>query len=457
MEGGDAPVTVSPKEITKVLDQPCVPVLGDCPGDRVFVENKGKLELITLDKINLQSGTWRSKDEEGNLSQIASIKRDACSEDKNGYSICPGAPVRLNNMLGMVLGGFADGTLIVSTPKGNVQTAVSSELVRQSVSGDEEKQIAAGLSGIANINEILNVQQWKDCAGPPPIAPREKIPAPSLNCAEENNPIGGDDSPNKAKFEALLRKGMSTPLDKFLMLWYPDRGGDGLDRDSSYFSCETNEDGNFDHLGATCQPDILYSWGPPEKRESILSSLADGDQWQGKGNKNHTIFTSISAASTLDYGKVLMRFKIRRSANFVLEQEGWASPQKNMVAVRKDFAHDFNFNDTSVVDSVSTGTPEIYDEVVRDILHFKSGKRVSVYSEWYLGLGKYPNYEKLFTQHIDEHGFNEDTVKAALLELIREILAGEGTIHYRQGTCRNRNLNFSTENPNYIQPIKSPK
>ncbi len=451
------PVPVAAKNIIKTQDQPCVPVLGDCPGDEVYVEQRGKLELLKLDKVNLRSGTWLSGGQEGKFSQIASLKSEACGEDKDGNSICPGSPVLVNKELGMVLGAFADGSLIVSTPKGNIQRPASSQVVRHSVSGNEERQIAAGLTQISDINELLKVQQWKNCGGPLSVVSREKIPTPDLSCDEKGSLSTGDDSPNKAKFEALLRKGMAAPLDKFLMLWYPDRGGDGLDRSSPYFTCEKSEDTSFDRLGPGCQPDILYSWGPIEKRDTILKSLGDGQPWQDKPNQEHTVFTSISAASTMDYGNVLMRFKIRPSANYVLGGHAWANPDKNTVAVRTESAHDFNFKDASVVDNVSSGMPEVYDEVVRDILHFKSGKRVSVYSEWYLGLGSYPGHEKLLTQNIDEHGFSEDTIKAGLLELIREILAGEGTTHYRQGACRNRSLNFSSVNPSYIQPVISPK
>lgn len=274
-------------------------------------------------------------------------------------------------------------------------------------------------------------------------------------CNEPNLPSRIEGSPNYAYFKGLLEKGDQADLSDFLRLWNPDQG-DGSKLESAYFDCEDSDMGPFRTPPATsevpqeCHPDTLYSWGSKDKAR-LFNHLPDGEQWIGKATtykgaiSDGAVFCSISAVSTFGFGDVLIRYKIKPKTPYYFQAMG-AKP--NSVGVRTyDTWHDFTIVDTNILESVSMGTPEIYDEVVRDILRFQSNKRVSVYT-WSGGAG----IERLYHQQVDGHDQSESHLKKNLLELLREILNGEGIITYSKGSCRNRARAYSTTFPSYIQP-----
>jgi hypothetical protein len=106
--------------------------------------------------------------------------------------------------------------------------------------------------------------------------------------------------------------------------------------------------------------------------------------------------------------------------------------------------HDFYISDGSVVDSWSFGTPQQYDEIVRDIIRLQSGKRGISYTSQGGPVGSLPAW--------DGHVTNEYVIKQNLLEMIREILNGEGRIFYAKGSCRNLKRHFSTDKHSYMNP-----
>jgi len=289
------------------------------------------------------------------------------------------------------------------------------------------------------------------------------VPAkpPSLNamvkCDETASVSTGSDSPNYQYFKDLLARGADAPLTDFLKLWYPDRG-DGGNLESPFFACESEALGAFkmpddNQVPANCRPDVLYSWGTVQKSH-LTRHLPDGAEWTGPVTTynmaiaNGTVFTSISAVSTFGYGDTLMRFKIKPGTPFNFQNFG-ASP--GQVSVRADTFHDFAISDAAVLESISIGTPEIYDEIIRDIVRYQSGKRVSVYvSNQETGIAR------LFAQAIDGHDQSEAHLKLNLIEIIREITSGEGQMVYAKGSCRNRARKFSTAYPNYIEPNATP-
>jgi hypothetical protein len=270
----------------------------------------------------------------------------------------------------------------------------------------------------------------------------------------------GADSPNLQYFKGLLSRDPNTiPLNDFLKLWDPVKG-DGLKAGSAYFDCENWPMGTINKgfkldgpVPSECHPDVLYSWGPPVKSKSIFDHLQDGTEWTGPINqgakvKSGTVFTSLSAVSTFGFGDVLLRLKIKPTAPYHYVQFG---AKMGEVAVRPNFTyHDVAVQDSSLVESASQGTPEIYDELVRDILHFKSKQRISAYT---------PNDEeglsRIFHELVDGHDNSVLHLKKNLLELIREIVNGEGVITYNKGSCRNRALTFGSAHPNYMQPMSA--
>jgi len=301
----------------------------------------------------------------------------------------------------------------------------------------------------------------------------------SASCDETYVSNRGQDSPNYQYFHELLEQGANAPLKSFLTLWYPDRG-DGSDLDSSFFGCEESTvrgfavsvrpNGSLALPPEVCRPDLLYSWGSAAKAKDVMTRLADGVDWPTLINPNSKVtlesdqpsspryglvYTSMSPASTFGYGEVLLRFKIKPGVRYEFFSQLLSDPA---LAVAVGWHHEFNFRHSAIVESVSMGTPEIYDEVVRDILRFESGKRVFVYSNWDLNDRTKPvpyeasGIDRLYRQNVDHHLQTEERLKANLLELIREILKGEGRVHYSKGTCRSRAAVFSTRFPSFIQP-----
>jgi hypothetical protein len=296
----------------------------------------------------------------------------------------------------------------------------------------------------------------------PAVAPVPKVVAtlatpPPLNamikCDELATVSTGSDSPNYQYFKDLLARGSDAPLADFLKLWYPDRG-DGTNLDSPFFACESEALGAFTQPGdnqvpATCRPDVLYSWGTVQKSH-LTRHHPDGTEWTGPVTTynmaiaNGTVFASISAVSTFGYGDTLMRFKIKPGTPFNFQQFGASAGE---VSVRTYIYHDFAISDSAVLESISVGTPEIYDEIIRDILRYQSGKRVSVYVS-----NQEAGIERLYAQAEDGNDQSELHLKRNLIEIIREITSGEGQVVYAKGSCRNRSRKFSTAYPNYIEP-----
>jgi hypothetical protein len=302
-----------------------------------------------------------------------------------------------------------------------------------------------------------------------------------IDCDEPPAVKGGESPSSVEYFKNLLAEGTSAPLDRFLKLWNPGRG-DGSNSDSPFFDCEEYPTGPFKMpqgtsgpIPANCHPDVLYSWGNRAKTDTIFARLSDGEAWSGtvnvdptkdsNGNLNHgNVFATISPASTYDYGDQLIRFKIKPGVSYFGRNEIGGRPDE--ITLRPYQFHDFAIHSASVIENISTGTAEIYDEIVRDILRFKSGKRVSVYSEIFLQrdeLGmQHPlmdpaGLQRLFFQFNDNPTHSEEKLKENLLELIREILNNEGRIAYNKGSCRNRAYVFSTAFPSYLNPAPTKK
>lgn len=295
-----------------------------------------------------------------------------------------------------------------------------------------------------------------------------------LNC-EETDVVEAKDSPSKEYFEALLKKGMDAPLSEFLKLWYPDREKE-FEKDPYLFNCQKTPWGNLDKfvmkenlavLPEECSPDVLYSWGPQIKLDTMKKLMIDKETWSGSPNAYYgqpaILFMSISPISTYGYGEISIRVKLRKSTSF--ELPSYAASSQNAVYVRTDDDfHDFTTNESNNFESWSYGTPEQYDEMVRDIQRLESNKHAVLYAPLYDGWegGTLPKkkfeeksgVEKSFygLGQLDGHEFTEKTLKQRLLKHIEMILNGEGRIHYQKGSCRNRDQHFRTKKRTYFNP-----
>jgi hypothetical protein len=223
-----------------------------------------------------------------------------------------------------------------------------------------------------------------------------------------------------------------------------------------FFDCEQIQWGMLGmspdgYVSQNCKPDTLYSWGPREKLDVIKQSIPDGKEWKGDINPqakiaHGTVFTSVSPASTFGYGKIVIRFKIKKEIPYHRETMG---AQDHEIGVRMEECQDFCIKDSSVVESWSYGTPEIYDEVVRDALRIASGKQAWVY---FAHKPKGKGLQRVYSQPVDNHVQSEENLKQNLLELIREILNHEGGVFFPKNGCRDRAQHFSTDKHSYINP-----
>ncbi|MGE3262275.1 MAG: hypothetical protein AB7K68_10890 [Bacteriovoracia bacterium] len=294
-----------------------------------------------------------------------------------------------------------------------------------------------------------------------PVCEVEKQNFSEEACEENLGPIAADSSPNYKYFQKLLSRGASAPLEDFLKLWYPADFNKSLP-DPAIFACETAPMEKLklevgEALPERCKPDTLYSWGSLAKMQAVSRNLADNATWPHWVNPDIPggfIFTSGSAVSTYGYGPYLIRFKMKEGTPFVAHKYG--VPPEGGVAAKIRY-REFIFNESSTIDSFSYGTAEIYDEVVRDLIRYKSGQRVVSYtppSRWLeVFQGKEPKgLDRLYAQAEDGNIQNEKTLKIALLTLIKQILNKEGRIQYSKEACRNRLRHYSTSKPSYINP-----
>ncbi len=293
---------------------------------------------------------------------------------------------------------------------------------------------------------VPNTQEAKDKA----------LDAFQDSCKQPSGPISVEDSPNKDYFKKLLAKGLGAPLDEFLKLWYPSKG-DGSDKDAFFFPCEPvpwkeiqgGSDGN---IPENCAPDVLYSWGPRAKLELMEQTAPDGKVWKKSlnptpsafrgGGKKAILYATISAVATYQYGEIPVRIKLKSGTPIKVLNE--VKSESGEVVYNYWGGHDFYISDGSVVDSWSFGTPQQYDEIVRDIIRLQSGKRGISYTSQGGPVGSLPAW--------DGHVTNEYVIKQNLLEMIREILNGEGRIFYAKGSCRNLKRHFSTDKHSYMNP-----
>ncbi len=260
------------------------------------------------------------------------------------------------------------------------------------------------------------------------FARAEQETGSELPCNEPSGPVLAEDSPSIGHFEALLKKGEKAPLDEFMQLWYPDRPGASEDTDKYLKGCVQE---------TRCVLDTVYRWGSAEKLQRLQASLPDNAKWTGGFNNNHGTYTLASAIGSYGYGLIPIRIKLKPG-----------------VTVGVIFDH--FLNNKADVESWSFGTPEHYDEIVRDYRRFKSGGFWIGYPATYT-LIKSPTgkAQLFFPKPLDGKEFSERALKLSLLEMIRTILQGRGRIYFSEGACRNRESAFQTAYPTFINPFSS--
>lgn len=292
---------------------------------------------------------------------------------------------------------------------------------------------------------------------------------PKFNCNEPTKPLN---SPNKEYFEKLLAKGTSAPLEEFLRLWDPE--GPEFEEDPYFFRCQkkpytpmTKLD-KTKHLAEECKPDTLYTWGPTKKLDTMLRTMPDAKKWGAlpnpfvivkdesdyeKDGVEGALFLSLSPAVSFGYGDTLVRIKVKRGIKFAPMNYD----SKTKIGFSTGNVHEFVINRTSMIESWSYGTPEIYDELVRDIKRHLTNKRTETLTSQESGDRPYTQADGYLhalyeNDGMDGTNFNEKALKNNLLKLIAMILKGEGKVLHPKGVCRNYDEHYSTNKPIWFNP-----
>jgi hypothetical protein len=287
------------------------------------------------------------------------------------------------------------------------------------------------------------------------------------SCDEASGPIDVSDSPNLKYFKSVLVKGNSATFDELMKLWYPDRQASVEVSDNSYFlKCmtvnRTMRAGSDGLIDPQCRPDTLYSWGPLAKLQNISQALVDKGSWEvlinpgiqfGGYRPKGLVYSTISAVATFEYGPVPIRFKVRSDIPMkAVTSPSQANNSGEITYYTAQRFEDFYLLDGTSIDSWSFGTPEQYDEIVRDIQRMITGKPAIFYTNDPQVNG-YQTLENLDAW--DGHRASLESLKQSLLTMIKQIVNGEGRIFYREGVCRNRRKHFETTKPTYINPVIS--
>ena len=465
-------------------DRPCLSssVGRYCEGDTVYgLAEGGGYKGSTISAISEadQKVMWNGVMTP--LTQLATLSRGGCYSAADSSSperprvrydgtnrtdspVCPGDRIKDRFSEGIAIGKFANGDLLFSDGKTSSRRVPAYNYKRQNGEALSQHDLQLVAQEAEKVNEVLagiNSHRLNHCRiadAPQPVtlpnAKRDQDCKPGAAEADLNS------LPQKKYFENLLAKGSNAPLDDFLKFWLPQ---DGKPIDSTYFNCEKSENGPFKvpvdgKFPEGCRPDVLYSWGPQKKMEAITGKLKTGAKWEGTPNPftgglaHGAVFTTISPVSTFGYGSNLIRFKIKPGAAYNGRGYGGEDGEVSIRSSTYNYYNDFVLKDASLIESYSYGTPEIYDELVREIRRYRADKRVSVYQV----LDAQPSgIERLWAQAADGNEHDEAGLKENLLEVIRQILSGEGRIVFNEGACENRSRHYSTAHPNFIVPFSS--
>jgi hypothetical protein len=443
----------------------CLPDRTICVGDYAFAAFApgsplvfGKVEELPKDG----DGSIQVAGSYYPTNSIARISKNSCAKDVTGHPLCPGSPIKKDGKSGVVLAMFPSGYAVAALQDRKPFASPSNVFIRFEPECDDVPELRDIVKHFDFIKNAIQLPVDNSC----PISHEGKPRYPELfsktgsghvDCNEVPGSPRADDSPNHDYFANLLKRGMNAPIEDFLKTWYPNRPvigkGDGDDyiircQEKPWMGLRTKNDS----IPEECAPDVLYSWGSKAKVDTIEKTLVDSRKWIGAVNPNGeigkgTVYATPSAVSTFMYGQIPVRIKLKPKTQFRI---AGVADIYGAVGYRNDTYQDFLISDASVIESWSYGTPEHYDEIIRDIQRFSSGMPGIRYVR---GEPSGKGIDRIFSSgNIDGKINNEQVLKGALLEMIRTILAGEGRIFYSKNTCRNRTEHFLSDKPTYMNP-----
>ena len=268
----------------------------------------------------------------------------------------------------------------------------------------------------------------------------------AVNCpGGAAEPLPAAQSPRYSYFRQVLARGKQASLSELLQFWSPEKHR-VISPSTTLLQCQvepwgalrTNKIGD---ISPECRPDVLYSWGPPEKVVSLTNTLHQGQRWSGTPNPGgHSgVYATLSASATFNYGVIPIRIKLKNGVSF-RSSDSDIPPNMVMYESRRHF-NDFLIEDARVIDSWSYGTAEHYDEVVEDILRIVSNDNGQGYAL------RAPNGEglkRLFSLTITERSLaDEESLKKVLLQMLQMVVNDQGQIVYQLGSCQSQINHFS--------------
>ena len=271
------------------------------------------------------------------------------------------------------------------------------------------------------------------------------VASAAVNCpggAAEPPPAA--QSPRYSYFRQVLAKGKQASLTELLQFWAPEKHRQILPS-LTLLQCQvepwgalrTNKIGD---ISPECRPDVLYSWGPPEKVASLTNTLRQGQKWSGTPNPGgHSgVYATLSASATFNYGVIPIRIKLKNGVSF-RSSDLDVPPGMVMYESRHHF-NDFLISDARVIDSWSYGTAEHYDEVVEDILRIATNDNGQGYA---LRAPVGEGVKRLFSLTITERSLaDEESLKKVLLQMLQLVVNDQGRIVYQLGACESPTSHF---------------
>lgn len=451
-----------------------------CDDDSVFAQYNDTLiygKVLAIDSLH---NTIKFKSSDGieislPRETVATTRNAACVEKR--LSFCPGngtlRHVSGSNRDGVVLGVFLNERIVVSESGNKPIILNSAEVQNREITNADLENLVKQFSYLSHLIKLQNQELCPELAQ---IHQQNKNNLENCNSDELHPEL---DLKKESYFRALLNKGLSAPLEDFLILWNSEsETGDG----KNYFDdCIESREGNApvryenEHIVDPCKPDVLYSWGPKDKILDMEKAMPNippvglnnkNAKWTGNPNPGsflNTLFATLSPVSSYGYGHWPVRIKVKKGVNFRLSRElglvDTGSEEETIWMSASNPKYDslmneFRIRSSAVIESWSYGTPEHYDEIVRDLRRLFSGKSfvpfVKDYQNPVLKSRKKLKLVERITSNEMELG-KEEHLKKGLLEMIQMILNHEGQIYYAPGVCHSRAQHFATDRPTYFK------
>jgi hypothetical protein len=194
-----------------------------------------------------------------------------------------------------------------------------------------------------------------------------------------------------------------------------------------------------------CQPDTLYSWTEPSAVDLRIKSLKDSN-WGGSWNP---LFLTRAPISTFAYGSVSIRIKLKKGVKFKIETshcEVSAAEAETTVYATNFIVREFLICSPKVIESISYGTKNHYDEIIRDYKqHVTNPQKASFYF--------YESDDIFKTSTIDGRVFSKEKIIANMRKHLSLIENKDSFIIFNPSSAtelQTQKEHFLTEHPIYF-------